>query len=44
MKNKEKISYEEPMLDISVFSAADVIATSSDWSGGGDNVDSNGWT
>ena len=46
VKKNEKISYEEANLEISVFSLADVIATSGEWSGNsnGDNVDSSGWT
>ncbi len=45
VKIKQKISYEEPRIDISLLYEADVIATSgqdSAWNDG--NVDSGGWT
>ncbi len=43
MKKKEKISYEAPMLEISLLFDGDIVTTSTpDWDSG--NVDSGGWT
>ena len=46
VKEEKEILYEPPRLEISIFSAGDVIATSGEqdaW-GDGNNVDSGGWT